>query len=67
MGISAFGRFEAFQSTPSMLGALGATLFMISDGVLGWKKFKEPFPLAEAIILTTYYLGQWMIALSTLY
>lgn len=67
MGISALGRLEAFQSTPSMLGALGATLFMISDGVLGWNKFKKPFPLAEAIILTTYYLGQWMIALSTLY
>ena len=67
MGFSAFGRFEAFQSTHTMLGAVGATLFMISDGVLGWNKFKNKFPLAEAIILITYYFGQWMIALSTLY
>ena len=67
MGFSAFGRLEAFQSTPTMLGAVGATLFMISDGVLGWNKFKNKFPLAEAIILITYYFGQWMIALSTLY
>jgi uncharacterized membrane protein YhhN len=45
---------------------MGASLFMISDGVLGWNKFKNPFNLAEGIILITYYSGQWMIFYSTL-
>ena len=66
MGITAFGRLESIQSTPAMIGALGATLFMISDGILGWNKFKKPFHLAEGIILLTYYSGQWMIAFSTM-
>jgi hypothetical protein len=39
---------------------------MISDGVLGWNKFKNPFHLAEGIILITYYSGQWMIFYSAL-
>ena len=66
MGITAFGRLEAFQSTPAMIGAIGATLFMVSDGVRGWNKFKSPFYLAEGIILFTYYSGQWLIAYSTM-
>ena len=66
MGITAFGRLEAVQSTPSMIGAIGATLFMVSDGVLGWNKFKKPFHLAEGIILFSYYSGQYLIAYSTM-
>ena len=66
MGITAFGKLEAIQSTPAIIGAMGATLFMISDGILGWNKFKKPFHLAEGIILLTYYSGQWMIAFSTM-
>ena len=66
MGITAFGRLEAFQSTPAMIGAIGATLFMVSDGVLGWNKFKSPFYVAEGIILFTYYSGQYLIAYSTM-
>jgi uncharacterized membrane protein YhhN len=66
MGITSFGRLEALQTFPTLIGAIGASLFMISDGVLGWNKFKIPFYLAEAIILITYYSGQWMIFYSTL-
>ncbi len=66
MGITAFGRLEAIQSTPAIIGAMGATLFMISDGILGWNKFKKPFHLAEGIILVAYYSSQWMIAFSTM-
>ena len=66
MGITSFGRLEALQTFPTLIGAIVASLFMISDGVLGWNKFKNPFHLAEAIILITYYSGQWMIFYSTL-
>ena len=66
MGITSFGRLETLQTFPTLIGAIGASLFMISDGVLGWNKFKNPFHLAEGIILITYYSGQWMIFYSTL-
>ena len=66
MGITSFGRLEALQTFPTLIGAIGASLFMISDGVLGWNKFKNPFHLAEGIILITYYSGQWMIFYSAL-
>ena len=66
MGISAFGRLDALQSFSALIGSMGASLFMVSDGVLGWNKFKNPIHLAEAIILITYYSGQWMIFYSTL-
>lgn len=66
MGVTAFGRWDAFQTQSSFYGAMGASLFMISDGVLGWNKFKNSFPVAEAIMLLTYYLEQGMIAYSTI-
>ena len=65
MGITSFGRLETLQTFPTLIGAIGASLFMISDGVLGWNKFKNPFHLAEGIILITYYSGQWLIACSS--
>ena len=66
MGVAAFGRWDAFQTQSSFYVAMGASIFMISDSVLGWNKFKNSFPVAEAIILSTYYLGQGMIAYSTI-
>ena len=66
MGITSFGRLETLQTFPTLIGTIGASLFMISDGVLGWNKFKNPFHLAEGIILITYYSGQWMIFYSAL-
>jgi alkenylglycerophosphocholine/alkenylglycerophosphoethanolamine hydrolase len=66
MGITSIGRLDALQSFSALIGSMGASLFMISDGVLGWNKFKNPFNLAEGIILITYYSGQWMIFYSTL-
>jgi len=66
LGISAFGRLEALSTFSAIMGTTGAVLFIISDGVLSWNKFKQHFPAAQAIILATYYLGQGMIAFSIL-
>ncbi|SVA11805.1 uncharacterized protein METZ01_LOCUS64659, partial [marine metagenome] len=55
MGITSFGRLEALQTFPTLIIAIGASLFMVSDRMLGWNKFKTPFYLAEGIILFTYY------------
>lgn len=44
------------------LAAAGALLFTVSDGVLAHNRFRRPFRAAQAVILTTYFLAQWMFA-----
>lgn len=43
---------------------VGAALFVASDGMLAYDKFVRPFPSARLLVLTTYWLAQWLIALS---
>lgn len=43
---------------------LGSVAFIISDSLLAFNKFKKPIPLAHLWILATYFLAQWLIALS---
>ncbi len=43
---------------------LGSLLFIVSDSLLAFNKFKTPFPFAHLYILATYFLAQWLIALS---
>lgn len=67
MGLTAWSHFNAVLSSLAQFAALGATLFMISDSVLAWNRFKTPFKSAEGIILLTYYTGQYLIAYSAMY
>ena len=46
------------------LAAAGALMFMLSDSVLAWDRFRGPLPLASLWILATYYLSLWWIARS---
>ena len=60
---------ERFHSDPTLrtvLPAIGAILFMISDAVLALNKFRKPFFNAELIILTTYFTAQWFLAVSVI-
>lgn len=51
--------------TPSaLLAAVGALFFMASDAVLAVERFRQPFRWAKAVVLSTYFLGQTLIALS---
>lgn len=43
---------------------VGATLFLISDGMLAWNRFVQPFHAAKLGIISTYHLGQIALALS---
>lgn len=43
---------------------VGATLFLISDGMLAWNRFVQPFSAAKLAIIITYHLGQIALALS---
>jgi len=43
---------------------LGSVMFVISDSLLAYNKFKSPFRIAPLFVLGTYFLAQWLIALS---
>lgn len=45
----------------SSLYALGAVMFVFSDFILAWNKFVEPIPYSGILIMTTYYLGQYLL------
>lgn len=45
----------------SMLYALGALLFVISDFLLAWNMFVHQIPHAGIFILGTYYAAQWLL------
>lgn len=44
--------------------ACGALVFMLSDSVLAWDRFRGPLPLASLWVLSAYYLALWWIARS---
>jgi uncharacterized membrane protein YhhN len=52
---------------PQRWVAAGAILFLISDSLLAIHKFKEPVPMHDYLVWTTYYLGQCGIALGFLH
>lgn len=39
--------------------------FVASDSVLAWDRFGGKFRSAQALILSTYFAAQWLIAVST--
>ena len=61
---------SAWLSQPSAstaAAAVGALLFLVSDTSLGVARFRWRYPGAQAVTLATYYLGQWLIALSAVW
>ncbi|MFF7062357.1 lysoplasmalogenase family protein [Pseudomonas sp. NPDC008258] len=46
------------------LAALGASLFVFSDSLIGIDRFVSPFAAAPYLIILAYWLGQWAIASS---
>jgi uncharacterized membrane protein YhhN len=46
------------------LALAGATLFLVSDSALGIARFLAPFPGRRAVILSTYWAAQLLVALS---
>ena len=63
---TAIQRFHNDPTLRTILPAIGAVLFMISDAVLALNKFRKPFYRAELIILTTYFTAQWFLAVSVI-
>jgi uncharacterized membrane protein YhhN len=61
----AMGRYLLLQSRSARFAAIGALLFMLSDVLLSIDRFRAPLRQASLLVLVPYFLGQWLIALST--
>ncbi len=64
MAGQAAGRWWSSRSPAAALAAAGATLFVVSDALLAVHRFGRPFRSAQALIHTSYFLAQWLIAIS---
>ncbi|MBD8528101.1 lysoplasmalogenase [Pseudomarimonas arenosa] len=46
------------------LAAIGGASFVLSDAILAWNRFVDPFEAGRLANLLSYWLAQWLIALS---
>lgn len=61
MVIGALSRFGKVNEASYLFVFLGALLFLISDSLIAFNKFKQSFPSAGMLIMITYLTGQFMI------
>lgn len=64
MAAQALVRALARGDGPSRRAALGGACFVVSDAVLAWDRFRDPFPAALGLVLAMYWIAQALIALS---
>ncbi len=64
MAVQTTGRALRVHDLSGPLAAAGAALFVLSDSLLAWDRFRIPFRSARAVVLSSYFLAQWLIALS---
>ncbi|QUM86870.1 lysoplasmalogenase [Moritella sp. 28] len=59
-------RYLSLNSSASMYAFIGAIVFLFSDATLALDRFKKQFHSAYAVIIVSYYLAQYFIALSVI-
>ncbi len=64
MGWRAWARYGQTRKRSALFAFLGAVLFIVSDSVLAFNRFREHFEIARALNLSTYFAAQWLMALS---
>lgn len=64
MVIAAAARHAALDDAPSGCALIGAVLFVLSDSSLAIRQFRGPYPFAQPLILSTYWLAVGFIAAS---
>jgi uncharacterized membrane protein YhhN len=64
MAWQAAERWAVLGTTPALLAAVGAGLFVVSDSVLAWERFVRRVRHGQAVVLGTYFAAQWLIAMS---
>lgn len=57
-------RWNARRDQSSGFALLGALLFVVSDSLIALNRFHTRFYLAPALIMSTYFVAQWLIAVS---
>ena len=66
MGCVALGRWMMTGQEGSGVAAMGALFFIASDSLLAVDRFKSKnIRSSQLLILSTYFIAQWLIALST--
>lgn len=50
--------------TRNMYAISGSIFFIISDSILAWGKFVNPFFLSSYLVMFTYYIAQFLLTLS---
>ena len=63
----ALARAWLIQTPGAILAAMGAGLFLLSDGALALQRFRGPFRFDHGVIMLTYVAAQTLIAWSTDY
>lgn len=64
MAWQALGQWRQYRSLRAGLAFVGALFFLLSDSALAVNRFHSPVTAAPLLILGTYYVAQWLIALS---
>jgi len=57
-------RHLQLERPQTLFAACGAILFLISDALLAWNRFRMKFKSAQFLINGTYYVAQWALAMS---
>lgn len=66
MAAQAIGRATVLRDASSLLVAIGAGFFMLSDSLLATHRFVSPLPLSQVWVLATYYAAQALIVAGVL-
>ena len=60
----AWERHLQLELPQTLFAACGAILFLISDALLAWNRFRMKFKSAQFLIMGTYCVAQWVLAMS---
>ncbi len=66
MGWQSLNLYLVEASRFALSACVGAAFFMLSDSLIAIDKFRSELKHNRLLIMSTYYLGQWLIALSIL-
>jgi uncharacterized membrane protein YhhN len=64
MSGTAWERHFQLELPQTYFAVWGAALFILSDALLAWNRFRVKFKSAQLFILGTYYTAQWALAIS---
>lgn len=65
LGVLRFFSTSTINTSSRVCGLIGSIVFVISDSILAFNKFRTPFENAHTYVMITYYAGQAFIAAST--